>query len=69
MRPIGIYLFDLPNESPDPDETQQRLAHLVEEGSKLDDLEDLKWSTGQGREQVAYLCPTSGTSGKQVRSS
>ena len=63
---IEIYLFDLPNEILDPSETRTRLAHLVEEGSVLGDLEDVKWSPAQGREQVAYLCPTSGTSGKQV---
>lgn len=64
--PIEIYLFNMPNEVPDPNGTKTRLAHLVEEGSIQGDLEDVKWSPGQGREQVAYLCPTSGTSGKQV---
>ena len=63
---IEVFLFDLPNEIPDPSKTNQRLANLVEEGSILGDLEDVKWSAAQGREQVAYLCPTSGTSGKQV---
>ena len=69
-RSIEICLFDLPN---DPRqslgliETPKVLAQLVEEGSQLDALENVKWEAGQGREQVAYLCPTSGTSGKQVR--
>ena len=63
---LEIFLFDLPNEIPGSSEIKDRLADLVEEGSNLGDLEDLKWNPGQGQEQVAYLCPTSGTSGKQV---
>lgn len=62
---LQVFLFDLPKEIPDPSKTNQRLTQLVEEGSILGDLEDVKWSPAQGREQVAYLCPTSGTSGKQ----
>ncbi|KAL6712841.1 hypothetical protein ACLMJK_009553 [Lecanora helva] len=64
-RSIQLFLFDLPNESPDPVRNNQRLAHLVEEGSDLSDLPDPAWGANQGADKVAYLCPTSGTSGKQ----
>lgn len=67
---MTIYLFDLPNEPRQPSEqheTEIRLSQLVAEGSQLDPVEKTEWHAGQGREQVAYLCPTSGTSGKQVR--
>lgn len=39
---------------------------LITEGSQLEPLEPLLWKDGQAKEQVAYLCATSGTSGKQV---
>jgi hypothetical protein len=45
------------------------LDQLVSEGSLLEPLEPLQWAEGQGKQQVAYLCPTSGTSGKQVTTS
>lgn len=69
-RSIEYYLFDVPSEVPGPSNDIPRLANLVEEDSgMLGDLEEVKWSLAQGREQVAYLCPTSGTSGKQVSDS
>ncbi|KAL2001562.1 hypothetical protein VTN02DRAFT_1586 [Thermoascus thermophilus] len=36
---------------------------LIEEGSRLDPLEPLKWEKGQGKRQCAFLCYSSGTSG------
>ncbi len=39
---------------------------LITEGSQLEPLEPLLWKDGQAKEQVAYLCATSGTSSKQV---
>lgn len=44
------------------------LEGLVSSGSQAEPLEPLKWEEGQGKEQIAYLCATSGTSGKQVGS-
>ena len=67
---MEIYQFDVPNEPRQPleqHETENRLSQLVAEGSQLGPVENAEWHAGQGREQVAYLCPTSGTSGKQVR--
>ncbi|XDG05069.1 hypothetical protein ABKA04_004684 [Annulohypoxylon sp. FPYF3050] len=41
------------------------IEQLIDEGSRLDSLEPLKWVKGQSKSQVAFLCPTSGTSGRQ----
>ena len=42
------------------------LDQLIDEGAQLPDLEPLRWEAGQAKTQVAFLCPTSGTSGPQV---
>lgn len=36
---------------------------LISEGSKLPELEPLRWAKGQGERQTAFLCYSSGTSG------
>ncbi|EGX96626.1 AMP dependent CoA ligase, putative [Cordyceps militaris CM01] len=41
------------------------LEQLADQGSQLPQLEPLRWSAGQGKSQVAFLCSTSGTSGRQ----
>lgn len=65
-----VYLLDLPEElaktSSLPDQGQKTVEQLVQEGASLPQIEPLQWTSGQGKEQVAYLCPTSGTSGLQV---
>ncbi|KAK4105140.1 acetyl-CoA synthetase-like protein [Parathielavia hyrcaniae] len=38
---------------------------LITEGASLPPLNPLLWTDGQAKDQVAYLCATSGTSGKQ----
>ncbi|BCS23694.1 putative NRPS-like protein biosynthetic cluster [Aspergillus puulaauensis] len=64
-----VYLLDLPEElaktSSLPDQGQKTVELLVQEGASLPQIEPLQWTPGQGKEQVAYLCPTSGTSGLQ----
>ena len=40
---------------------------LIEEGKNLPAREPLKWVTGQGARQTAFLCYSSGTSGLPVR--
>ncbi|KAL4928071.1 uncharacterized protein BDV17DRAFT_298800 [Aspergillus undulatus] len=64
-----IYLLDLPEELAKkttlPDQGQTTLEQLVQQGSSLPQIDPLQWTAGQGKEQVAYLCPTSGTSGWQ----
>ncbi|KAK0633799.1 hypothetical protein B0T14DRAFT_507874 [Immersiella caudata] len=41
------------------------LEELVNLGLQAPPLEPLAWKEGQAKEQIAYLCATSGTSGKQ----
>lgn len=68
-RPLRTFLFDLsknlqPAESPVSE--YKTVQQLVVEGSELSELEHVAMEPGEGRTRVAYLCPTSGTSGKQV---
>lgn len=62
-----VYILELPKElsgtKPVPFKTA---SQLIEEGSKLPKLEELKWEKGQGARQTAYLCYSSGTSGLPV---
>ncbi|KAK3984773.1 hypothetical protein QBC44DRAFT_353478 [Cladorrhinum sp. PSN332] len=41
------------------------IEKLILEGSRLDSLPPLSWVEGQAKDQIAFLCSTSGTSGKQ----
>jgi hypothetical protein len=66
----AIYMLELPAgyvKEPEPSGNFKSLGRLVDEGSQLEPLEPVKWESGQGKSQVAYLCATSGTSGKQVK--
>ncbi|KAL4812985.1 hypothetical protein BDW67DRAFT_193115 [Aspergillus spinulosporus] len=64
-----VFLLDLPEElgkKPSlPDQGQQTVEQLISAGAALPSIDALEWAEGQGKEQVAYLCPTSGTSGLQ----
>ncbi|KAL4880710.1 hypothetical protein BJY04DRAFT_207902 [Aspergillus karnatakaensis] len=64
-----VYLLDLPDELAGkttlPDQGQKTVEQLVQQGSSLPQIDPLQWTPGQGKDQVAYLCPTSGTSGLQ----
>ncbi|KAF7563749.1 hypothetical protein G7046_g407 [Stylonectria norvegica] len=63
-----LYTVDAPDSntaSSDLSVDLKCLDQLVAEGSLLKQLEPLRWEEGQGKTQVAYLCATSGTSGKQ----
>jgi ribosome assembly protein SQT1 len=37
--------------------------HFIEHGTRLPQLDELKWEKGQGARQIAFLCYSSGTSG------
>lgn len=73
MQDPSVFLLELPDELAKkkalPDQGQKTVDQLVQEGTALAEIEPLRWKLGQGREQVAYLCPTSGTSGLQVMQS
>ncbi|KAL3418926.1 AMP-binding enzyme [Phlyctema vagabunda] len=59
-----VYLLEMPKEfSGDKQLPFQTVGQLIEQGSKLGQLEQLKWQPGQGAKQTAYLCYSSGTSG------
>ena len=65
-----LFVLPLPEgflKNAEPIDHLRGLEQLVSEGSRLPPLEPLVWTKGQAKEQVAYLCATSGTSGKQVR--
>lgn len=69
--PLGrVYTLALPENYGEEDVASfdrfKTLEQLVVEGSQLEPLEHPSWAKGQGKSQVAYLCATSGTSGKQV---
>ena len=65
-----IYTLTMPEAFvgvPEPtDHEFKSVDEMITEGSQLQPLEPSIWKSGQGREQIAYLCATSGTSGKQV---
>ena len=68
--PMGrIFQLELPegySQDSKPMAGIKTIGSLIELGSGLPPLEALKWDEGQGKTQVAYLCSTSGTSGRQV---
>jgi long-subunit acyl-CoA synthetase (AMP-forming) len=42
------------------------ISDLITEGRSLPGIDSLRWTTGQGARQVAFLCFSSGTSGLPV---
>lgn len=60
-----VYICEMPNDPPIPDEFKT-LSQLLEEGVSLPELEPVIWEKGQGARQTAFLCYSSGTSGLPV---
>ncbi|KAL8676653.1 MAG: hypothetical protein Q9186_006852 [Xanthomendoza sp. 1 TL-2023] len=61
-----IFLLQVPKEitgGQDPPRNIKTVNQLIQEGSSLPELEDLRWEKGQGARQTAFLCYSSGTSG------
>ncbi|KAG9240131.1 amp dependent CoA ligase-like protein [Calycina marina] len=59
-----IYLVDTATDSSSSNKhSLKTLDQLAEEGKKLQKIDALRWSKGQGAKQTAYLCYSSGTSG------
>jgi long-subunit acyl-CoA synthetase (AMP-forming) len=64
-----VYLIDSPGQtrtSSNPASGQTSVQNLVSEGSKEPWLDENVWEPGQGARQVAFLCYSSGTSGRPV---
>ncbi|KAF9772182.1 hypothetical protein IL306_010129 [Fusarium sp. DS 682] len=59
----NVYLFDIPRAEPPSSFKYASVEDLINEGSKLSELEKLQWVPGQGARQTAFLCFSSGTSG------
>ncbi|KAG9504920.1 hypothetical protein J7337_004901 [Fusarium musae] len=59
----NIYLFDIPRAEPTSSFKHASVEDLINEGSRLAELEKLQWVQGQGARQTAFLCFSSGTSG------
>ena len=65
-----VFTLPLPEgflKNPEPIDGFKSLEDLVALGAPMQQPEPLIWEKGQAKKQVAYLCATSGTSGKQVR--
>ncbi|KAF5009746.1 hypothetical protein FDECE_4092 [Fusarium decemcellulare] len=63
---VGIpekYIFLLPIPGSPPNSRFKNIEDLILEGQSLPAVSTLKWTPGQGKRQVAYLCYSSGTSG------
>lgn len=70
--PLGIpsnnvYVLPVPDEVTESTPAHMTFDQLLADGPNQPDLESVKWEKGQGKEQIAYLAATSGTSGLQVR--
>ncbi|KIL87436.1 hypothetical protein FAVG1_09142 [Fusarium avenaceum] len=59
----NVFLFDIPRAEPSSKFAHASVEDLINEGSKLADLDQLEWTQGQGARQTAFLCFSSGTSG------
>ncbi|CVL12176.1 hypothetical protein FPRO06_03449 [Fusarium proliferatum] len=59
----NIYLFDIPRAEPTSSFKHASVEDLINEGSRLAELEKLQWVEGQGARQTAFLSFSSGTSG------
>ncbi|KIY01148.1 uncharacterized protein Z520_02700 [Fonsecaea multimorphosa CBS 102226] len=57
-----VFLCESPQDSRIP-EGMRSVATLIKEGIKQPQLDSIRWKSGQGSRQCAYLCFSSGTSG------
>jgi acyl-CoA synthetase (AMP-forming)/AMP-acid ligase II len=64
-----IFLLELPKQLTGDvsyPKDMKTLDDLIRRGSGLSQLEPVQWKKGQGAQQVAFLCYSSGTSGLPV---
>ncbi|KAI1611662.1 4-coumarate-CoA ligase, variant [Exophiala viscosa] len=57
-----IYICEMPGDGSVPAD-YKTISQLIKDGQRLPDLEQIRWSAGQGARQTAFLCYSSGTSG------
>jgi len=60
-----IYICEMPDDNNSHAEFK-RFSELISEGELLPELKSMKWTKGQGKRQIAFLCFSSGTSGLPV---
>lgn len=59
-----VYILELPDSFAGGKKSSHKtVSQLIEEGSKLPQLPEIRFATGQGAKQTAFLCYSSGTSG------
>ncbi|CAI6081990.1 unnamed protein product [Clonostachys chloroleuca] len=59
----NVFLFDIPETESTSRFPHARVEDLITSGSRLGDIDQLRWTSGQGARQTAFLCFSSGTSG------
>ncbi|KAF7551086.1 hypothetical protein G7046_g7811 [Stylonectria norvegica] len=59
----NVFILETPGFGNDESSPFSTIEQLIAEGSKLLELESLRWTKGQGARQPAFLCYSSGTSG------
>ncbi|KAM3065448.1 hypothetical protein ACMFMF_011170 [Clarireedia jacksonii] len=65
---LRIFLLDFPKQAQEEVHVQKykTVSQMISESPRSSELPPVVLQPGQGGKLVAYLCPTSGTSGKQV---
>ncbi|KAH8736226.1 hypothetical protein BGZ61DRAFT_339384 [Ilyonectria robusta] len=58
-----VFIMDTPGYKTKDGIPHATIEDLISEGDKLEEIEHLKWTKGQGARQPAFLCYSSGTSG------
>lgn len=61
-----VYILGIPNDAK-VDEGPRSVESLISEGASMSPISSLAWDNDEpGNDRIAFLCPTSGTSGMQV---
>ncbi|OJK01764.1 hypothetical protein ASPACDRAFT_42028 [Aspergillus aculeatus ATCC 16872] len=63
--PARLFLLELPDDDASTPATRATVSQLIAEGEHLPAVASIVLQPGESRDRVAYLCPTSGTSGYQ----
>lgn len=65
VRQSRVFVCEMPQDDTNTyPEHIRTVSQLIEQGTALPPLAQVKWSTGQGARQTAFLCYSSGTSGQ-----